>query len=152
VAASAPALLLLVLALCSQLAAAADIISSSKLESCIADGSQVGLAAAVAAAAALELKAATSPTDLSAFLQHDFLQIILQLSLRPGTALIQHIRTVYPAIASLQQDCCITLTAIYLFQLLAVLTRCFHHHCTGRCGCSLCPRAAMLPTLPAIRS
>lgn len=35
------ALLLLVLAASSQLAAAGDIISSSKLESCIADGSQV---------------------------------------------------------------------------------------------------------------
>lgn len=38
-----PALLLLLAlaVLCSQLAAGADVISSSKLESCIADGSQV---------------------------------------------------------------------------------------------------------------
>lgn len=36
-------LLLGAVLLCSQLAAAADVISSSKLESCIADGSQVSM-------------------------------------------------------------------------------------------------------------
>lgn len=104
----APALLLLVLALCSQLAAAADIISSSKLESCIAEGSQVGLAAAMAAAAVLELRPATSPTALLAFLQQKSLQIMLELSDTPRAALMQHIRTQYADTRSFQQDCCTT--------------------------------------------